>query len=151
MLVTVAPCAIKGVTFDCLRGCYLEERRYGERPTTDRGRRRFSCSCQTPECSRHGDRPSAHRRLFVSGFYEAIRSIAGSDPVVFTCSTTHLCCLIETLFLLTHVVPSVFAQCLCLCLCLRPRMTLLLSPDPYLFSPWSRDLRGPQTPPSSLS
>ena len=142
MLVTVAPCAIKGATFYCLRGCHLEERIYRERPTTDRGRRRFPCSRQTPECSRPGDRPSAHQRLFVSGFCEALRSIAGSDPVVFTCSTTHLRRLIETtLFLLTHVVPSVFV-----CVCSHARLSYSL-PSAILtcFPVVSRPTRSPNS------
>ena len=35
MLVTAAPCAIKGATFDCLRGCHGEERDI-HRETNDR-------------------------------------------------------------------------------------------------------------------
>ena len=59
-------------------------------------RRRFTCSRQTPECSRVGVRPSMYRHFLSLATCQAPRSIFGSDPVVNADNIVRLSRLIDT-------------------------------------------------------
>ena len=145
MLVTAAPCAIKGAAFDCLRGCHWEERIHRERGEQFAEEGASPCSRQTPECSWPGDRPSTlshllvpvsllsselHRRLWSGCNHSQNRA-----PAI----------LIELFYLIYYFL------CVVVRVCFHAWLSYSFSFARPTCSLVGQDPRGPQNPASSLS
>ena len=136
MLVTVAPCVIKGAAFDCLRDAIERRQIYREEEAKDGSRNDASPA--------HVRCPSAPDQGINALLYLAIcqapRSITGSDPAVTTHSTVHLC-FNRNSFYLTYIVLSVFVR-----VCVYARLSYSLSFARLTRSPVvSRPTRSPNS------
>ena len=110
MLVTVAPCAIKGATFDCLRDAIERREIYREEEAKDGSRNGASpARVRRPSALDQGiDLLRADAPLYLA-ICQAPRSITGSDPAVTTHSTVHLC-FNRSSFYLAYIALRVFVH-----------------------------------------
>ena len=112
MLVIVAPCAITGATFDCLKGCHRErinrQRRRGEGRITKGASparvRRLSAPDQGIDLLRTG------ASLYLA-ICQAPRAITGCDPAVTNHNTVHLRFNRNNFYLMYFVLNVVFRVC----------------------------------------
>ena len=112
MLVTAAPCAIKGAAFDSLQDAIERREIYREEEAKDGSRNGASpAHVRCPSAPNQGiDLLRAGASSYLS-ICQAPRSITSFDPGVTTHSTMHLC-FNRNSFYLTYFVLSVFV-CVC--------------------------------------
>ena len=92
MLVTAAPCAIKGAAFDCLRDAIESREIYREEEVKEGSRNGASPTrVRRPSAPDQGiDLLCVDASLYLANC-RALGAITGSDPAVFTHNTTHIC------------------------------------------------------------